>query len=311
MPISVTCTCGRTLSFGDGLAGKRSRCPYCLAMIQVPAALTPVPASPSSRPPAPASILIPCPHCSRPGNVPPAFLGRTIRCKHCGERFSVEVTATPVRRRRVGVFLPIASGMVIGLAIVAWLFRGRPEIQAVRDAAVAIASPKDTPDAQGVTPAAPASTQPKAQPLAPAPVAPTPPANAGPSTPLADAEAIQRIVREYVLKYANDPKSIEFIEWSEPAQESRYVDDFAYRPCDAKIMATVRGRNALGGSSVSQAIYYLHEGRVVYSHKPDLQHQMTPNYQLRYQFAPQFFDPSVGPLTPEQVEKRAASGVAP
>jgi hypothetical protein len=206
----------------------------------------------------------------------------------------------------MGITLPIAAGLIVGLVVVGWVFRGRPEIQAVRDAVTA-AIPKNTPVAQSSTPAVPDPAQPDPQ----QPVAPPLPVTNPPASPLIDAAKVRRIVGDYVLKYAGDPKSIEFIEWSEPVEESEFTDDLYVRRCDTKIMLTARGRNALGGLSVSQLIYYLNNDAVVYSHEPGLLHQITPNYRLRQEFAPALLDPSVGPLTPEEMQKRVSSGVAP
>ena len=70
MPITFSCSCGKTLRVNDDLAGKRARCPACQAAVTIPAAdpgfevvedaapppprrATPVLARPAAKPPAP------------------------------------------------------------------------------------------------------------------------------------------------------------------------------------------------------------------------------------------------------------------
>ncbi len=54
MPISVTCSCGKTLQVRDDLAGKAVKCPSCQAVLKVGSgsAVAAKPAAPSRGPPA-------------------------------------------------------------------------------------------------------------------------------------------------------------------------------------------------------------------------------------------------------------------
>lgn len=53
MPISFNCSCGERLEVDDELAGKQARCPYCEAVVSVPAAGSPR-AAKRAKPVAPA-----------------------------------------------------------------------------------------------------------------------------------------------------------------------------------------------------------------------------------------------------------------
>jgi hypothetical protein len=53
MPISFHCSCGERLEVDDELAGRQARCPYCEAVVRVPAAGSPRPAK-RAKPVAPA-----------------------------------------------------------------------------------------------------------------------------------------------------------------------------------------------------------------------------------------------------------------
>lgn len=65
MPIAFSCsTCAKPFTVGDHLAGKRSKCPGCGAMLQVPSATDTKPAadppySPPARPPLPPPVAPP------------------------------------------------------------------------------------------------------------------------------------------------------------------------------------------------------------------------------------------------------------
>jgi hypothetical protein len=57
MPLAVTCACGKSFHVKDELAGKKIKCPFCQAIVEVPAA-GPAPAVPAPAAVQPAKALL-------------------------------------------------------------------------------------------------------------------------------------------------------------------------------------------------------------------------------------------------------------
>ena len=76
-----------------------------------------------------------------------------------------------------------------------------------------------------------------------------------------DLEPAQRVVRDYLVKYAPDPKSVEIIDWYEPVS----TKNSTVPQCgDTAVRAVYRTRNPFGGMSVLDRVFYLERGRVVH-----------------------------------------------
>lgn len=160
MPITVMCSCGKKLSIGERLAGKRVKCPQCQKAVSVPAAAS----TPGSRATAKtgsgnhsASRLVNCARCN--GKVAPEALvklrGQLI-CKPCKEEALMERPSTEEKNRKVLLWSGIAGG--IGLLVVV----GLGIFLAVRMANKPGAKPKEA------TPAADFASSEAKQPAAPA-----------------------------------------------------------------------------------------------------------------------------------------------
>ena len=110
MSIAFSCACGRSLRAGPQLAGKKTKCPGCGAVLTIPAAgeeAAPA-AAPAPKPkPAPAAAQVTAPAaapiasavtctCGKRIATKPEWAGKTIKCPACENRIKVPAAASPV-----------------------------------------------------------------------------------------------------------------------------------------------------------------------------------------------------------------------
>ena len=111
MSIAFSCACGRNLRAGPHLAGKKTKCPGCGAVLTIPAASEEAapavaPAPPAAKPkPAPAAAHATAPSaaasavtctCGKRIATKPEWAGKTIKCPACENRIKVPAAASPV-----------------------------------------------------------------------------------------------------------------------------------------------------------------------------------------------------------------------
>ena len=92
MPISVTCSCGKSFCVRDEHAGKRGRCPSCGVAVRIPA--------PGAEAPPSAGRV--CPGCARP-LAPEAVV--CVNCGHdtrTGRRLSTRTSSAALEQGRKG-----------------------------------------------------------------------------------------------------------------------------------------------------------------------------------------------------------------
>lgn len=87
----LDCPCGKKLRVGEGLEGKKVRCPGCKTIHAVPTA---APAPPESPKP-PTRGRVDCPGCGQPVRVGLLNRRRFLRCPSCGSKVPVPVTQAP------------------------------------------------------------------------------------------------------------------------------------------------------------------------------------------------------------------------
>ena len=107
MSIAFSCECGRNLRAGPNLAGKKTKCPGCGAVLTIPAAseeAASAPPPPAPRPkPAPAAAQVTAPAapvaaavtctCGKRIATKPEWAGKTIKCPACENRIKVPAAA--------------------------------------------------------------------------------------------------------------------------------------------------------------------------------------------------------------------------
>jgi hypothetical protein len=110
MSIAFSCACGRNLRAGPHLAGKKTKCPGCGAVLTIPAASEEAaPAAPAAAPapkprPAPAAAQVTAPPAAAPAAsvtcscgkriaTKPEWAGKTIKCPACENRIKVPAAA--------------------------------------------------------------------------------------------------------------------------------------------------------------------------------------------------------------------------
>lgn len=79
-------------------------------------------------------------------------------------------------------------------------------------------------------------------------------------------EPEQRAIRDHFLKYGNDPKSIEFVEWKPVLHRADTFRDEAFievGPYDSMVWVVIRGRNGIGALTVSTYICFLRGNKIV------------------------------------------------
>jgi hypothetical protein len=112
MSIAFSCACGRSLRAGPHLAGKKTKCPGCGAVLTIPAAGEEAPAAPPApKPkPAPAAAQVTAPvaptaapiasavtcTCGKRIATKPEWAGKTIKCPACENRIKVPAAAAPI-----------------------------------------------------------------------------------------------------------------------------------------------------------------------------------------------------------------------
>jgi hypothetical protein len=108
MSIAFSCACGRNLRAGPHLAGKKTKCPGCGAVLTIPAeseeaapAVAPAPAPRPKTAPAAAQVTAPVASsvtctCGKRIATKPEWAGKTIKCPACENRIKVPAAASPV-----------------------------------------------------------------------------------------------------------------------------------------------------------------------------------------------------------------------
>ncbi|MBX6313091.1 MAG: hypothetical protein IRY99_09290 [Isosphaeraceae bacterium] len=110
---------------------------------------------------------------------------------------------------------------------------------------------------------------------------------------------VRRIVRDYEARYANDPASVQFIEWRPAVPIDSSPSGVA---CDTAIAATVRA-NVLGHPVVHVNIYYIRNKKVV--QKSELVLQST---NLAFELNRLYGDPLPPDPVAEQLKRWGAPG---
>lgn len=85
-----------------------------------------------------------------------------------------------------------------------------------------------------------------------------------------DPDPDRRAVRNYVLKYSNDPSSVGFIDWRGPVWRPGGFRDMPFsvgKPYDAMVGVTIRDRNAVGALILGHYIFFLNGSKVVGKYK--------------------------------------------
>lgn len=91
---------------------------------------------------------------------------------------------------------------------------------------------------------------------------------------------------KFLRKYANDPKSLEIVEWKEPV---RYDGRQENPPKDATMLVTIRERNNLGAMIVGSVLVYFDGGKVIHL---TTQSDMTIfNYEVAQAYRQQVANP--------------------
>jgi hypothetical protein len=86
-----------------------------------------------------------------------------------------------------------------------------------------------------------------------------------PHLPWRTLTAEQSVVRDYFVRYAHDPSSVEFVEWSEP-RPTAGTD--SHWPGMVAVHFVLRSRNAAGALETVEHLAYVREGRVVFDFIP-------------------------------------------
>jgi hypothetical protein len=71
---------------------------------------------------------------------------------------------------------------------------------------------------------------------------------------------IQDIAKEYVLKYSDDPSSVEFVEWREPVACT--MTGWG-ESCDIAIAVIYRTKNRFGALFIDSYLFYLKDNQVI------------------------------------------------
>lgn len=76
---------------------------------------------------------------------------------------------------------------------------------------------------------------------------------------VAGPKSARQVVLEYCKKYANDPSSVEVVEWGDPVS---CRGDYAGHQCDTAIYVVVRARNKLGALTVEPTLFFLSDEEI-------------------------------------------------
>ena len=75
------------------------------------------------------------------------------------------------------------------------------------------------------------------------------------------ADLVKKAVKEYFVKYANDPSSVTFVEYREPMPFNG--PSWSLVKCDTALYVTIRQKNTFGALSIDYYLVYLKDLSVV------------------------------------------------